>query len=126
MVDRLTIFISINKQPKKYIGYWRRNFYNIFDKFPFPVPSIIKLDQSDIISKTKNILLNFGITESYFGYSHCRLCKLDKNEYFEYWINYNNYTYVIPAGYFHYLIEHNVKIDDKLVEIVNYYSTINN
>ena len=125
MIDKVNT-LTLFEQPKKYIGYWRKNCYNIFDEYPFPIPNIIKLYQSDIIDKTKNILLNFGFIMSYFGYSYCRLCKLTRNEYFEYWISYNNITYVIPAGYFHYLIEHNVKINDVLVEIVNYYSTINN
>lgn len=116
-------FIFLDEQPQKYIGYWRKNFFNFFDEYPFPIPNIKKLNQSDIIAKTMHVLNTFGRTNSYFGYSSCRICK-KRNEYSEYSIHFNNSTYVIPSGYFHYLIYHNVKIDDTLVEIVNYYSTV--
>jgi hypothetical protein len=115
--------LTLHEQPKKYIGYWRKNWYGIFDEYPFPIPNKTKLNQSDIIDKTKIILSKYGAITSYFGCSCCRLCKFSKNGNFEYWISYNNITYVIPVGYFHYLIEHNVKINSLLVEIVNYYST---
>ena len=122
-MNRFTNLINTNEQPKKYIGYWRNNFLNILDEHPFPLPNIYKLDQSNIIIKTKNILNRYGIVNSYFGYSSCRICN-NNNGNSEYMISYNNITYIIPFGYFHYLEIHNVKIDDKLVEIINYYSLI--
>ena len=82
---------------------------------PFKQPQL-----EEIIIKTKNILNKYGTIESYFGHSKCRICN-NYNEYSEYSISYNNITYIIPFGYFHYLEMHNVKIDSKLVEIVQYF-----
>jgi hypothetical protein len=119
-MNNFTNKVSMQNQQKKYIGYWRKNFLNIFDEYPYPSPNLYKLNQSDIIIKTKNILNKYGTIESYFGHSKCRICN-NYNEYSEYSISYNNITYIIPFGYFHYLEMHNVKIDSKLVEIVQYF-----
>lgn len=66
----------------------------------------------------------YGWEEHYFGHAHCRLCCKIANGNAEYLISYQVITWVIPTGYFHYLETHNVKIDDKLVEITNYYLTL--
>ena len=117
--------MALYNQPKKYIGYWRKNFYNICHELPFPYPNLKKLNQIDIINKTISILNKYSIIIRYMGYSSCRICDLQKNDKSEYLISYNKNTYVIPKGYFHYLTEHNVKIDDMLIEIVNHYETLN-
>jgi hypothetical protein len=114
--------LAIYNQPQKYIGYWRSNMYNICDEFPFPFPSFMQLEQERIVDKTIQILKKYGVVVSYFGFSQCRLCNLKRNGHSEYFISYKNITYVIPFGYFHYLMEHNVKIDSVLLEIVDYYS----
>ena len=113
--------IEMNSNEKIYIGYWRKSFFDIFSGLPFPVSSFMKLEQTDIIDKSIEILYKFGLKHSFFGFSKCRLCNL-KNGTSEFLINYNKKTYIIHEGYFHYIKDHNVKIDNKLVEIVNYYS----
>jgi hypothetical protein len=115
---------AVYEQPKKYIGYWRKNFFNIFHKLPYPYSNIKKLNQNDIIEKIIIMLRKYAIVMTYFGWSPCRKCGI-KNGNSEYHINYNKITYVIPFGYFHYLIDHNVKIDNILIEILNYYTAVN-
>lgn len=118
--------IKITTQPKKYIGYWRKSIFDFTSEYPYPIPNFFTLeDQTELIQKTKNVLQKHSYTESYFGYSNCRLCGL-KNGISEYWIDYQDITYIIPIGYFHYLEQHNVKMDDKLIEITNYYVSFEN
>ena len=119
---------KVDETPKKYIGYWRRtDEHNCFpfckcSEYPIPCPHHEQLDQEEIIEKTICMLKNYSIEiESYFGSSPCRLCDNDENGSEEYVILFNGYQYVIPFGYFHYLRDHNVKIDDTLLKIVDHY-----
>lgn len=114
---------KIHSQPKIPIGYWRSNPLNVFDKLPWPTISWKTLFQAKVIEQAKLVLEKYGWKEHYFGQAHCRLCwKLNGNA--EYLINYQGITWVIPTGYFHYLETHNVKIDEKLVEITDYYMNL--
>ena len=107
------------------IGYWRdtldgENYHRNRD-YPFPIPCEEILNQTDLIKITIELLSEYGSMNYYDGYSPCRLCDNEENGNGEYVITYDGTRYVIPTGYFHYLSEHNVKMDDKLVEIVEYY-----
>ena len=120
--EYLQMFIQTRyEQPKQMIGYWRHHFFQTNEPYPFPIPNLFSLQQKEIIQQAKDVLNEYGIEEMYKGYSPCRLCSLKNNGYKEWFISYQGITYVIPFGYFHYLIDHNVKINDTLVEIVNYY-----
>lgn len=72
-IDDLCKKMAIYTQPKAYIGYWREHVYDVWNKYPFPIPTITKKNHYDI-DKTIQILRTFGIQQSYFGYSPCRLC----------------------------------------------------
>lgn len=66
-------------------------------------------------------LLIFGMEMrlvSYRGWSNCRICNC-KNGTRELEIRKDDKLYVIPEGYLHYLIDHKVGIDKKLVELFN-------
>lgn len=112
-----------NVNPKIYIGYWRDNFISFTDNRPYPISNFITLNQTNIIIESKRILNKYGFLDIYFSYSKCKLCNY-KEGFIEYKIIYDDITYVIPNEYFHYLENHNIKIDKKLVEIVNFYSTL--
>lgn len=123
----LYIFTIVVMSATKYIGYWRRNdLHQCFPfcecyKYPIPVSHDTILDQAEMINKSVQVLDKFATTQGYRGYSPCRLCPNKRNGFAEYSIGYNGVTYIIPMGYFHYLRDHNVKIDDELVEIVEHY-----
>ena len=124
MENQLLLLTETYEQPKIYIGQWRKCMLSLFDELPYPIPNIIKLNQTDIIQRAKQVLTEFGYTQTYFGHCSCKLCYFSDIHFSEFWISYNNATYIIPYIYFHYLEEHNIKIDDQLVEIVNYYANI--
>lgn len=115
---------------RKYIGYWRTFALHECNpsckcrNYPIPQPHDTILDQADIICDAHYTLHHYRHKVVHCnGYSQCRICNI-QNDDREYEIEYNNTIYVIPFGYFHYLEEHNVKIDDQLVAIVNYYENI--
>jgi hypothetical protein len=112
------------EQPKVHIGQWRKNPFSLFDTLPFPIPNIVKIEQTEIVTRAKQILAEFGYTQTYFGFCSCKLCNFSEIHCSEFWISYNKTTYIIPYSYFHYLEEHNIRIDDRLVEIVEHYSNI--
>ena len=111
-------------QPKIPIGYWRTIRFDVFNKLPWPQIAKKTLSQTKTIEQAKLVLEKYGWKEHYFGQSHCRLCNKVANGNGEYLISYQGTTWVIPTGYFHYLETHNVKIDDMLVEITNYYMSL--
>ena len=99
--------------------------YHFCDEYPYPFPSLQTLNQKEIITRCENVLKKYGFYHGYKGYSICRICQYNRNGDSEYLIDYEGTTYVIPIGYFHYLKEHNVKIDSILIKIVNSYSEPN-
>ena len=118
----------LTETPKKYIGYWRRT--DLHQCFPFcecykyPIPSpTTQLNQNEICVRSLKILQLHGEVIHYFGWSTCRICH-QHNECNEYIITYKDEKYAIPFGYFHYITDHNVKMDDMLVEIVEFYENI--
>jgi len=105
------------------IGYWRQKIDSFTDSsiLPFPMPSMVPLDQTDISQRALEILEKYGKKQQYRGHSPCRLCD-STNGSCEYDIGFKNKEYHIPEGYFHYLTKHNVEIYPTLVEIVEYYT----
>jgi hypothetical protein len=108
------------KIKNNYIGYWRTKRDSL-SNFPFPDEnsSDVVYDE-EYIKTVKDVLDKNSEIIQYRGYSNCRICnKLNGSS--EYCINYKNETFCIPQGYFHYLTEHCVKMDDTLMEIIEYY-----
>lgn len=93
----------------KYIGYWRREKkwdffpFSWFYEYPFPYSHNKELFQGDIIQRSLHVLENEGD---------------------EYILPFHGEQYTIPFGYFHYLRDHNVKVDDDLIAIVEYYENL--
>lgn len=106
------------------IGYWadkRDMAYGTKDGFTGqtylnPVEDSATQDQTGIIAKLKAAYAS-GHTVNYRGWSTCRIC--DKhNGSSELEVIKGNMKYRIPVGYVHYLEDHNVAADPKLLEIL--------
>jgi hypothetical protein len=99
------------------IGYWSHKEGDDTG-LPFPVAhSEHDLDiQSQIIQKLK-IAYKTGTMRHYRGWSTCRLCKRN-NGGRELEVIKDNVKYRIPEGYLHYLTEHFVEADRRLLEIL--------
>jgi len=97
-----------------HIGHWNDNRNN-YPQFPMPVVGKQR-DSSENIAKVKR-LLEKAEQVQYRGPSLCRCC--DKfNGSVEYRYNAGKDTvYVIPQGYIHYLEEHNVQVDPRIVAL---------
>lgn len=91
------------------IGYWGWHSEQ-------PIPDTACHDQDEIISKLKNALAN-GFLESYRGSSNCRLCG-KQNGWRELKVIKGSKTYLVPEGYLHYLEDHRVGYDVRLLDIL--------
>lgn len=103
-----------------FIGFWgdkRSNGENIMPwdtmgRRPLPKANSAKTDQTNIINAIKNVQ-QVARRTSYMGFSCCRICA-SHNGCEEYAID----NFVWPAGYVHYLEEHNVAVDKDFANYV--------
>jgi hypothetical protein len=94
-----------------HIGYWASTFdYDM----PMPIANTALPDQAEVIAKLKAAMAT-GYMQEYRGSSYCRLCQ-KKNGYKELEIIRGNVKYCIPEGYMHYLEDHHVGYDPRLLE----------
>jgi hypothetical protein len=95
------------------IGYWGFEF----DKdHAMPVADTARPDQAEMIAKLK-VAMATGYWQQYRGWSNCRLCgKSNGSKELE--IIRGNVKYLIPEGYLHYLVDHNVGYDLRLLEVL--------
>ena len=96
------------------IGYWGRRDGDWSDNLPMPVADTALSDQDQIILALKAAMEN-GYLTSYRGSSTCRLCG-KMNGYKELEIIRGSIKYRIPEGYLHYLEDHAVGYDQRLLE----------
>lgn len=99
------------------IGYW--GWVTKPDSgYPYPVENSVTdpEKQNRIIS-----LLEYNFKHGYIvrfrGWSNCRLCG-KQNGTGELQVIINGTKYVIPQGYLHYLKDHNVAGDDRILDIL--------
>lgn len=102
-----------------YIGYWRNEQH---PEFPMPQPDTAKADQGLVITRLEKAMASgrmkamaSGRMISYRGWSVCRLCG-KRNGSRELEIIVGNTKYRIPEGYVHYLEQHSVGYDPKLLK----------
>jgi hypothetical protein len=72
--------------------------------------------QNAIIGKLRQAFATHRM-KHYRGWSTCRLCNM-ANGSGEIDIEHNGTTYVIPQGYLHYLEDHKVEGDKRLLQIL--------
>lgn len=117
------------------IGYWSKTGSEI------QVDSISSIEKSIIISRLEQVrkeipipffkitddrkikkevkTFSFGAKVTYKGYrgsSRCRLCGC-RNGSLEYRVHINGQVLVVPEGYVHYLRDHNVVVDKRLLPL---------
>lgn len=102
----------------KYIGFFYENNNPNLEHPILPlklcIPSKIKFINSDnIINKLILIQKNHAKIKYKIGFSKCRICN-NNNKCNEYYLDY----YVWPAGYIHYLIDHNIEIDSEFKKYI--------
>lgn len=111
---------------KKIYAYWAEN-KNEKSSFPFPVENSwndTNENKQKIINKLQ-ALYNSGRIYGYKGDSKCRICNcINGSRESSITIN-KNLSFVIPEGYFHYLIEHNVIPHKFLLDYLDFHSNIN-
>lgn len=93
-------------------GYW----YNDYSAqaYPMPVPNDKPFGGKDAFLSRLSVLENKAKVVAYRGYSPCRLCSLRCNGSTEYVLG----GWVWPAGYKHYIKEHNVIPSDAFMDFV--------
>lgn len=96
------------------IGYWGSDFY---PDLPMPVADTELPDQAAVIERLKAAFLS-GYLVSYRGASTCRICG-QMNGYEELEIIKGSTKYRIPDGYLHYLTDHRVGYDPRLLEALS-------
>lgn len=101
-----------------YIGYFYEN-NNEFYKHPIlPLRKCVRspiqnVNSKELIEKLKLIQKKYAKIKYKIGFSTCRICH-DNNKCNEYYIDY----FVWPAGYLHYLEDHNVEMDEKMKKFI--------
>lgn len=111
-----TNVFELNKQCKKTpgeIGFWKTNNpSNIYTDVPVENSAIE--DQTEYINKLKDLQNEIHDGDLYLGYDHCVLCnnKLKLHIY-----KHKGLTW--HESYMHYLEDHNIKMDNQLVEVLN-------
>lgn len=115
-LEDLTL-LSDDNVPKYYIGYWSQHWLYIFSEHPYPRARMCGKNDNETIQNFKIFLNKNAITTPFMGYSHCRICS-KQNGACEYSFHFKGVNYYVPYGYFHYLENHNVKLDDKVLKII--------
>jgi hypothetical protein len=95
------------------IGYWKSHLH---EDLPIPLPDTACADQAEVIAKLK-ALMSGGYWQQYRGWSNCRLCG-KQNGSKELEIIRGDTKYRIPEGYVHYLEDHRVGYDLRLLELL--------
>lgn len=95
------------------IGYWG---WELEKDLPMPVADTARPDQAEVIAKLK-VLMSGGYWQQYRGWSNCRLCG-KQNGSKELEIIRGDTKYRIPEGYLHYLEDHHVGYDQRLLELL--------
>jgi len=95
------------------IGYWRSRFE---EDLPMPVADTQRQDQAEIIAKLKAAMAA-GYMTQYRGSSDCRLCG-KSNGSREWEVIRGDTKYLVPEGYVHYLEEHRVGYDLRLLDVL--------
>lgn len=107
-------------------GFWKN------DENPdYPFPLETDIPNSSIFIKKLKLLMNNKDSEKtrtigdfevsvihYRGFSPCRLCNLQTNGSREYTFIKNKTKFVVPEGYLHYLITHNVHPSEEFVKFI--------
>lgn len=110
------------------IGYWRitedqtelsHPYAKKLLEFPFPIENSLKKENAFLQEKVLTLLkkeLENSRKVFYRGYSNCRICnKLNGSAEFD--IVVENTKFIIPEGYLHYIEDHNVEIDFRLLKL---------
>lgn len=117
-----------------YEGYWRscehieltkqgKPLYapmpwDVVELYTLPFPKSQDTQCSpEFISKLKMILDTQATSTEFFGSAPCRLCPQSTGNKEYYLVKYD-VRYTIPAGYFHYLEEHNVHPTNQFIEFL--------
>jgi hypothetical protein len=96
------------------IGYWKH--FEDEDHLGLPIADTALPDQKEIIAKLKAAMAT-GYMQQYRGWSNCRLCgKTNGSKELE--IIRGAIKYRIPEGYVHYLEDHHVGYDLRLLEVL--------
>lgn len=95
------------------IGHWA---WQLEEGLPTPMADTARPDQAEIIAKLKAVMSN-GYWQQYRGWSNCRLCG-KQNGSKELEIIRGDTKYRIPEGYVHYLEDHHVGYDPRLLELL--------
>jgi hypothetical protein len=54
----------------------------------------------------------------YKGYSSCRLCNcMNGSITYSYYEKSSNTTFMLPEGYFHYVLDHHLKLNQSLIDL---------
>lgn len=136
-----SLMSQLERKPKdsiiKHIGFWRTSI-DEESELPFPIISTVeykdgfvkKCKQWKQLNETmtqyfasltmRGSMLNDIAYVEYWGNSKCRLCGI-VNECGEY--VYNNFRF--PAGIFHYVVEHNIMIDEEFQDMIIKYPLLN-
>lgn len=97
-----------------YIGHWN-NSRNQYPEFPMPVVGAQR-DSQENIDKVKRIIAKAQPMYCK-GWSNCRICdKPNGTIEYRYKVSKNTF-FIIPEGYVHYLEEHNVQVDPRILEL---------
>lgn len=95
------------------IGYWAYRG----EEGPSPVADTALPDQAEVIARLK-AAMDRGYWEHYRGWSNCRLCG-KPNGTRELEIISGDTKYKIPEGYLHYLEDHHVGYDPRLLDALD-------
>lgn len=95
------------------IGHWA---WKLEEGLPTPRADTALPDQAQVIAKLKAAMSN-GYWQQYRGWSNCRLCG-KQNGSKELEIIRGDTKYRIPEGYLHYLEDHHVGYDPRLLELL--------
>ncbi len=98
-----------------YIGFWKNGILNqdLYCQF-IPVENSAIEDQTKYIDKLLDLQKTIHNGDIYLGYDKCVLCNQTLKLYH---YKYKGLTW--PESYSHYLSEHNVKIDEELLQMLN-------
>ena len=113
IIGYITLFWR-NVLKQIYIGHWN-NSRNQYPEFPIPIVGD-KKDSSENIEKVKRLIEKSQPTYCK-GWSTCRCCGTSNGTVeYKYKVSANTF-FIIPEGYVHYLENHNVQVDPRILEL---------
>ncbi len=116
--DKIYYKNLIDNKLIKYIGFFypHNNINTNHPVLPLKLckqSPIKNVNSKDLLEKIKLIQKKYAGIKYKIGFSTCRICN-NNNKCNEFYLDY----FVWPAGYIHYLEDHNVEIDDSFKEYI--------